>query len=185
MRVEAVPGDITRQRVDAIVNAANPSLLGGGGVDGAIHAAAGPALLAECRRLRETTHRAGLAVGDAVATGAGDLPARFVVHTVGPNRHAGQTDPTLLASCFRRSLEVAEEIGARTVAVPAVSAGVYGWDVADVARIAVATVRETADSGAVPSVELVRFVLLGERPLEAFRRALADADAAASPDDAV
>lgn len=180
MRVEAVPGDITRQRVDAIVNAANSSLLGGGGVDGAIHAAAGPALLAECRRLRETTHRAGLAVGDAVATGAGDLPARFVVHTVGPNRHAGQTDPALLASCFRRSLEVAEEIGARTVAVPAVSAGVYGWDVADVARIAVATVREMADSGAVPSVELVRFVLLGERPLAAFRRALSQVDGGGS-----
>lgn len=183
MRLEAVSGDITRQRVDAVVNAANSSLLGGGGVDGAIHAAAGPVLLAQCRRLRETTHRDGLAVGDAVATGAGDLPARFVVHTVGPNRHAGQTDPALLASCFRRSLEVAEEVGARTVAVPAVGAGVYGWDVEDVARIAVTAVREVADSGAVPSIELVRFVLFGERPLVAFRQALAEAGAAASPDE--
>jgi O-acetyl-ADP-ribose deacetylase (regulator of RNase III) len=125
--LEAVEGDITRERVDAIVNAANSSLLGGGGVDGAIHAAAGPQLLEECRRLRATTHPRGLAVGDAVATAAGRLPARFVVHTVGPNRHAGQTDRTLLTSCYARALEVADELGARTVAFPLVSAGVYGW----------------------------------------------------------
>jgi len=171
VRLEAVQGDITAQRVEALVNAASSSLLGGGGVDGAIHAAAGPALLAECRRLRSTTHPDGLAVGDAVATGAGDLPARFVVHTVGPNRHAGQTDPALLASCFRRSLQVAAEVGARTVAVPAVSAGVYGWDVAEVAEVAVTTVRATLAEGAT-DIDLVRFVLFGAAPLTAFERAL-------------
>lgn len=173
VRLEAVEGDITRQRVDAIVNAANSSLLGGGGVDGAIHAAAGPQLLEECRRLRATTHPEGLAVGDAVATGAGALPARFVIHTVGPNRHAGETDPALLASCFRRSLEVAADVGATTVAMPAVSAGVYGWDVEEVARVAVATVRETADAGAAAGVDFVRFVLFGPRPFAAFSAALA------------
>src|SRR5450830_727194 len=141
MKVEAVRGDITGQHVDAIINAANSSLLGGGGVDGAIHAAAGPALLAECRELRRTRLRHGLSVGDAVATGAGDLPAHWVIHTVGPNRHAGQTDPALLASCFEASLREAVRVGARSVAFPAVSAGVYGWDAAEVARIAVATVR--------------------------------------------
>src|SRR6476646_1499769 len=128
MRLEAVGGDITRERVDAIVNAANSTLLGGGGVDGAIHAAAGPRLLEECRRVRRPSYPDGLPVGQAVATGAGDLLARWVIHTVGPNRHRGQTDPALLASCFTTSLEVAAEVGARSVAFPAVSAGVYGWD---------------------------------------------------------
>ncbi|NMM22381.1 MAG: O-acetyl-ADP-ribose deacetylase, partial [Phycicoccus sp.] len=97
--LEAVEGDITTERVDAIVNAANSSLLGGGGVDGAIHRAAGPQLLAECRELRRTAYPHGLPVGEAVATGGGDLPARWVIHTVGPNRHAGQTDPALHATC--------------------------------------------------------------------------------------
>lgn len=178
--VEAVEGDITEQRVDAIVNAANSSLLGGGGVDGAIHAAAGPRLLEECRRLRETTHRGGLDVGDAVATGAGDLPARFVIHTVGPNRRAGQTDPASLASCFSRSLEVAASVGARTVAVPAVSAGVYGWDVEDVARIAVEEVHRTLAAGRAPGVTLVRFVLFGRTAHAAFERALRDHAAGAA-----
>ena len=170
-RLEAVLGDITIQQVDAIVNAANSALLGGGGVDGAIHAAAGPALLRECQRLRETTHRTGLQVGDAVATGAGELPARWVIHTVGPNRHRGQTDPALLASCFTSSLRVAREVGARSVAFPAVSAGIYGWDSAEVARNAVASVRE--DTAAHPGVELVRFVLFGGRVLADFEDALA------------
>jgi O-acetyl-ADP-ribose deacetylase (regulator of RNase III) len=168
--VEATLGDITTERVDAVVNAANGSLLGGGGVDGAIHAAAGPELLAECRRLRATTLRDGLSVGDAVATGAGRLPARWVIHTVGPNRHAGQRDPALLASCFIRSLAVAREVGARSVAVPAVSAGIYGWDVEEVAEVAVAAVRE--DVSAAPGLDLVRFVLFGEKALSAFRTAL-------------
>ena len=168
--IEAVRGDITTQRVDAIVNAANSSLLGGGGVDGAIHAAAGPALLEECRELRRTTHRDGLGVGDAVATGAGELPCRWVVHTVGPNRHRGQTDPALLASCFARSLEVARGLGARSVAFPAVSAGVYGWEADQVADVAVRTVR--AQCAAHDGIDLVRFVLFGDRLLAAFEAAL-------------
>ena len=174
--IEAVLGDITAQHVDAIVNAANSQLLGGGGVDGAIHAAAGPRLLEACRALRNTTHRDGLDVGDAVATTAGDLPARWVIHTVGPNRHRGQTDPALLASCFTRSLEVAREVGARSIAFPAVSAGVYGWDSAQVARIAVDTVRASLASQRVEPrevIELVRFVLFSQPTLAAFESALA------------
>lgn len=174
MRIEAVQGDITTEHVDAIVNAANSSLLGGGGVDGAIHAAAGPALLAECRALRRAVLPNGLPVGEAVATGAGELAATWVVHTVGPNRHAGQTAPALLASCFTRSLDVAADVGARTVAVPAVSAGVYGWDVAEVARVAVAAVRAW-DADHPDRLDLVRFVLFGPDALTAFTRALAAA----------
>jgi O-acetyl-ADP-ribose deacetylase (regulator of RNase III) len=129
MRIEIVPGDITRQRVDVIVNAANSALLGGGGVDGAIHAAAGPELLRDCQRVRATTHSDGLDVGEAVATCAGRLSATWVVHTVGPNRHHGETDPRLLSSCYSSSLRLSAELGAASVAFPAVSAGVYGWDV--------------------------------------------------------
>jgi O-acetyl-ADP-ribose deacetylase len=169
--IEAVLGDITTQRVDAIVNAANSGLLGGGGVDGAIHAAAGPSLLEECRRLRDSTHRGGLAVGDAVATGAGDLPATWVIHTVGPNRHRGQTDPALLASCFTRSLEVARDVGARSVAFPAISAGIFGWDSAEVARIAVTATHEAVAEG--DDLDLVRFVLFGRATFADFEAALA------------
>ncbi|TPG13943.1 O-acetyl-ADP-ribose deacetylase [Pedococcus bigeumensis] len=180
--IEAVLGDITTEHVDAIVNAANALMLGGGGVDGAIHAAAGPRLLEACRRVRNTTHRDGLAVGEAVATSAGNLPAQWVIHTVGPNRHRGQTDPALLASCFTRCLEVAREIGARSIAFPAVSAGVYGWDSADVARIAVDAVRkdlaahDDADDpeAADGAIELVRFVLFSASSLADFEAALAD-----------
>lgn len=172
MRIEAVGGDITTQRVDVVVNAANSALLGGGGVDGAIHAAAGPALLAECRELRRTSLPGGLPVGEAVATGAGDLPARWVVHTVGPNRRAGQTDPALLASCFTRSLDVAAGLGATSVAFPAVSAGVYGWDVREVARVAVAAVRAWSAAHDDAPVALVRFVLFGDAALGAFAEAL-------------
>ena len=172
--IEAVLGDITIERVDAIVNAANSQLLGGGGVDGAIHAAAGPRLLEACRRVRDTTHRDGLDVGDAVATPAGNLRAQWVIHTVGPNRHRGQTDPALLASCFTRSLEVAREVGARSIAFPAVSAGVYGWEPTDVARIAVDAVRaEIAGQDAASGIELVRFVLFSRPTLAAFEAALA------------
>jgi O-acetyl-ADP-ribose deacetylase (regulator of RNase III) len=170
-RLEAVEGDITAAAVDAIVNAANSSLLGGGGVDGAIHRAAGPALLAECRELRRTTLPAGLPVGDAIATGAGDLRARWVIHTVGPNRHAGETDPALLASCFTASLAEAVRVGARSVAVPAVSAGVFGWAMDDVARIAVAAVRGAAE---LEQLDLVRFVLFGAPAHATFRSALGD-----------
>lgn len=123
MRITAVQGDITRQQVDAVVNAANNGMRGGGGVDGAIHRAGGPAVLEDCvRRFPD-----GLATGDAGWTTAGEMPARWVIHVVGPNRNAGQTDRGLLLSCYRRALEVADEIGARTVAFPLVSAGVYGW----------------------------------------------------------
>jgi O-acetyl-ADP-ribose deacetylase (regulator of RNase III) len=174
VRIEAIQGDITRQDVDAIVTAANSSLLGGGGVDGAIHAAAGPALLAECREVRRTLFPAGLPTGDAVATGAGHLPCQWVIHTVGPDRHRGQTDPALLASCFTRSLEVAVEVGATSVAFPAVSAGVYGWAVDDVARIAVTAVRGWADAHP-EVVGLVRFVLFSAPALGAFA-AQVDAD---------
>ncbi|MBD7982855.1 O-acetyl-ADP-ribose deacetylase [Oerskovia merdavium] len=173
MRLTAELGDITTVDVDAIVNAANSSLLGGGGVDGAIHAAAGPRLLAACRELRRTSLPDGLPVGEAVATPGFDLPARWVIHTVGPDRHRGQTDPALLASCFTTSLDVAAGLGARSVAFPAVSAGVYGWDAHEVARVAVHAVRTWGaedDQG----IEDVRFVLFGPTLLSAFEEALAE-----------
>jgi O-acetyl-ADP-ribose deacetylase len=161
--IEAVRGDITQQNVDAIVNAANSSLLGGGGVDGAIHGAAGPELLAECRLL------GGCDTGDAKATGAGRLPARYVIHTVGPVwRGGGYGEPELLASCHRRCLEVAAGLGCRTVAFPAISTGVYGYPVERAAAVAAAAIREAPAS----SIELVRFVLFSEGHLDAFRRAL-------------
>lgn len=170
MRLELVEGDLTEQEVDAIVNAANSTLLGGGGVDGAIHRAAGPKLLEECRRVRRTTWPDGLPVGEAVATGGYDLPARWVIHTVGPNRHRGQTDPALLASCVTRSLDVAAQVGARTVAFPAISAGAYGWSPDDVARVSVESAREWgADRD---DVDVVRFVAFGSRVHAAFEAAL-------------
>ena len=179
--IEAVEGDITTQLVDAIVNAANGSLLGGGGVDGAIHRAAGPSLLAECRELRRTAYSHDLPVGEAVATGAGDLPARWVIHTVGPNRRAGQTDPAQLASCFEASLREAVRVGARSVAFPAISAGVFGWEAADVARIAVAAVR---GSPHLAELDLVRFVLFSPATHTAFEAALdCPPSAARAPDD--
>ena len=161
--IECVRGDITVERVDAIVNAANSSLLGGGGVDGAIHRAAGPGLLKECRRLRAETLPDGLPVGHAVATRGHELPARWVIHTVGPNRHRGETDPALLASCFSSSLDVAAEVGARTIAFPAVSAGVYGWEAGEVARVAVDTVGPRKQD-----FEVIRFVLFSDQLLAAF-----------------
>ena len=168
MRIELHHGDITSFAADAIVNAANSSLLGGGGVDGAIHRAGGPAILAATRELRATTHPDGLAAGQAAATTAGDLPARWVIHTVGPVYTTREDRSETLASSYRESLRVAEELGARTIAFPAVSAGVYGWPMADAARIAVETVRST-ESG----VELVTFVLFSPDAYAAFERALA------------
>ncbi|MFC8519190.1 O-acetyl-ADP-ribose deacetylase [Streptomyces sp. NPDC057257] len=162
-RITFVQGDITQQSVDAIVNAANSSLLGGGGVDGAIHRRGGPEILAECRRLRASRYGKGLPTGRAVATTAGKLDARWVIHTVGPVYSQGEDRSELLASCYRESLRVADELGARTVAFPAVSTGVYGWPMDDRARIAVETVR-AADT----SVEEVRFVLFDQRAYEAF-----------------
>lgn len=158
-----VQGDITRESVDAIVNAANSSLLGGGGVDGAIHRRGGPAILAECRRLRAGHLGKGLPTGRAVATTAGDLDARWVIHTVGPVHSTTEDRSGLLASCHRESLRVADELGARTVAFPAISTGVYRWPPDDAARIAVETVRTTRTS-----VTEVRFVLFDARVYEAF-----------------
>lgn len=172
MHVTVEHGDITTVAVDAIVNAANSSLLGGGGVDGAIHAAAGPRLLAACRELRATTLPAGLPVGEAVATPGFGLPAEWVIHTVGPNRHAGETDPDLLASCFTRSLDVAADLRARTVAFPAVGAGVYGWAADDVAQAATHAVRTWDDSNPA-ALDEVRFVLFNAPVLAAFEQALA------------
>ncbi|MDQ0773433.1 O-acetyl-ADP-ribose deacetylase (regulator of RNase III) [Streptomyces aurantiacus] len=161
--IELVQGDITRQSVDAIVNAANSSLLGGGGVDGAIHRRGGPEILAECRALRASQYGKGLRTGQAVATTAGRLDARWVIHTVGPVFSRSEDRSELLASCYRESLRVADELGARTVAFPAVSAGIYGWPMDDAARIAVGTVRTTRTT-----VAEARFVLFDEQAYEAF-----------------
>jgi O-acetyl-ADP-ribose deacetylase (regulator of RNase III) len=149
--INAVLGDITTQDVDAIVNAANNAMRGGGGVDGAIHRAGGPAILRDCvARFPD-----GLATGDAGWTTAGDLPARWVIHTVGPNYNAGQRDRSLLASCYRRALEVADELGARSVAFPLISAGIYGWPRADAIAVAIETV--LAVDARVDEVRLVAF----------------------------
>ncbi|MFC4033654.1 O-acetyl-ADP-ribose deacetylase [Streptomyces polygonati] len=158
-----VRGDITEQHVDAVVNAANSSLLGGGGVDGAIHRKGGPEILAACRELRAGHYGSGLPTGGAVATTAGRLPARWVIHTVGPVWHGHEDRSELLASCYRESLRVADELGAATVAFPAVSTGIYGWPMDDGARIAVTTVRGTPTS-----VAEVRFVLFDDAAFTAF-----------------
>ncbi|MFI9237492.1 O-acetyl-ADP-ribose deacetylase [Streptomyces sp. NPDC053079] len=161
--IALVQGNITEQHVDAVVNAANSSLLGGGGVDGAIHRAGGPEILAACRDLRASHYGKGLPTGQAVATTAGRLPARWVIHTVGPVYSADEDRSALLASCHRESLRVADELGAKTVAFPAISTGIFRWPLEDAARIAIETVRE-----AKTSVEEVRFVLFDERAYDAF-----------------
>ena len=171
-QITLVQGDITEQAVDAIVNAANSSLRGGGGVDGAIHRRGGPEILAECRKLRETAYPKGLPTGQAVATTAGRLPARWVIHTVGPVYAKGEDRSHMLASAYRESLRVADELGARTVAFPAVSAGIYGWPLDDAARIAVGTV-----SGAETGVAQARFVLFGPDVYQAFEAAVAGLEA--------
>lgn len=166
MKITFVQGDITEQEVDAIVNAANHSLLGGGGVDGAIHRRGGPEIVAECRKLREEKYPEGLPTGQAVATTAGRLPARWVIHTVGPTYAKSKDKSSLLADCFRNSLAVADELGAASVAFPAISTGVYRWPIDYAARIALDTVR-TADT----QVAEVRFVLFDRRGYEAFTAA--------------
>lgn len=160
-------GDITRHIADAIVNAANSSLLGGGGVDGAIHRTGGPEILAACRRLRDSTLPGGLPTGQAVATTAGRLPARHVIHVVGPVYSPREDRSHLLASCYREALAVADTLAARSVAFPAVSAGVYGWPIEDAARIALRTVRGTPTG-----VQQAVFVLFGTEAYDAFQAAI-------------
>ena len=163
MDIEVVEGDITEQQVDAVVNAANRAMRGGGGVDGAIHRAGGPEVLEDC--VRRFPH--GLATGDAGWTTAGAMPARWVIHVVGPNYNAGERDRSLLTSCYRRALEVADELGARSVAFPLVSAGIYGWPKEDAVDAAVETLRATPTE-----VELARFVAFGRAAYELIRSRL-------------
>jgi O-acetyl-ADP-ribose deacetylase len=164
--IELVIGDITEQDVDAIVNAANATLLGGGGVDGAIHRAGGPSILAECRALR------GCATGDVKATGAGKLPARHVLHAVGPVWHGGgRGEAELLASCHRRAIELAAELDCRTVAFPAISTGAYGYPVELAAPLAIGATRDAL--AAHPEVETARFVFRDEATLAPYHTALA------------
>lgn len=154
-RLDVVQGDITRLAVDAIVNAANSSLMGGGGVDGAIHRAGGPTILGECRAI--VARQGGCPTGEAVLTGAGKLRARYVIHTVGPVWRGGNSgEREALASCYRRSLALAVEHGCRTVAFPNISTGVYGFPKAEAARIAVATVASFLEKA--PGIEKVIFV---------------------------
>ncbi|MGW6782934.1 O-acetyl-ADP-ribose deacetylase [Streptomyces sp. NPDC054987] len=167
VRITLVRGDITAERADAIVNAANSSLLGGGGVDGAIHRKGGPEILAACEDLRRSHYGKGLPTGRAVATTAGRLQAAHVIHTVGPVWSREEDRSELLASCYRESLRVADELGARTVAFPAISTGVYGWPMDDGATIAVRTVR-----AARTEVQEVRFVLFDEAARAAFEAAV-------------
>jgi O-acetyl-ADP-ribose deacetylase (regulator of RNase III) len=167
MHARVWQGDITTLDVDAIVNAANSSLLGGGGVDGAIHRRGGTAILAECRKLRASRYRDGLPPGQAVATTAGDLDARWVIHTVGPVYSPHEDRSAVLASCYAQSLRVAGELGARVVAFPAVSAGIYGWPAESAARIALTTVSRTSSA-----LEEARFVLFTEDMLATFRAVL-------------
>jgi O-acetyl-ADP-ribose deacetylase len=163
-QIELVLGDITKQDTDAIVNAANSSLLGGGGVDGAIHRKGGPEILAACRALRASQYGRGLPTGKAVATTAGRLPARWVIHTVGPVWSSAEDRSDLLASCHRTSLEVATSVGAQTVAFPAISTGIYRWPLASAAEIALRTVQDTD----APGLSLVRFVLFDQTAYDAF-----------------
>jgi len=165
VRIELVEGDITKQRVDAIVNAANSSLLGGGGVDGAIHRAGGPAILEECRLL------GGCNTGEAQATNAGRLPARYVIHTVGPVwRGGGEGENELLASCHRSALAAAAELDCRTIAFPAISTGIFGFPLDRAARIALATTAEELERR--DEIERVTFVLHGRDAYRAFAAAL-------------
>jgi O-acetyl-ADP-ribose deacetylase (regulator of RNase III) len=172
VRIDVVRGDITAETLDAIVNAANSSLLGGGGVDGAIHAGAGPDLLELCRQLRRERFPAGLPTGDAVATPAGRLPCRHVIHTVGPqwDEH-GAGGAALLASCHTRSLEVADELGDASIAFPAISCGAYGWTPQRAAPVAMTAVHAYAAAHPASGVTLVRFVLSSAEAQRCFEEA--------------
>jgi O-acetyl-ADP-ribose deacetylase (regulator of RNase III) len=167
MRIELVQGDITEQAVDAIVNAANSSLLGGGGVDGAIHRKGGPVILEECRELRATRYPDGLPAGEAVATTAGNLRARWVIHTVGPVYDPGRDQSVTLRSCYTSSLAIADELEAVTVAFPLISAGAYGWPLEDAVGQALAALRD-----AETDVEETRLVLFGRETFETAQRVL-------------
>jgi O-acetyl-ADP-ribose deacetylase len=163
--IEVTQGDITKAEADAVVNAANESLLGGGGVDGAIHRAGGPVILAECRKLN------GCKTGDAKITTAGDMPAKHVIHTVGPVYRDGKRgEAEKLASCYRRSLEVAVESGVKTIAFPAISCGVYGYPIPEAAEIAVKTIKNFLENAG--GIDRVRFVLFGENTFGPFKAAL-------------
>jgi O-acetyl-ADP-ribose deacetylase (regulator of RNase III) len=167
--IELAEGDITGQEVEAIVNAANPSLLGGGGVDGAIHRAGGPEILAECRKL------GGCDTGDAKITTGGRLKARYVIHTVGPVfwREGIERSADLLSSAYRRSLEVAAANGVRTVAFPSISTGAYGYPLEEAAPVALQAVVDCLADQEKPGIEMVRFVLYGQRAYDVYLRALA------------
>ncbi|MEU5692390.1 O-acetyl-ADP-ribose deacetylase [Actinosynnema sp. NPDC020468] len=164
--IELVLGDITEQAVDVIVNAANSSLLGGGGVDGAIHRKGGSDILDACRKLRAGHYGGGLATGHAVATTAGRLAARWVVHTVGPVWSPLEDRSHLLADCYRNSMRAAADLGARSIAFPAISTGVYRWPVESAARIALTTVADTAKE--TPGITSVRLVLFDRRTYDVF-----------------
>lgn len=170
-RIVLEQGDITAQQVDAVVNAANKSLMGGGGVDGAIHRKGGPAILAECKRIRSEQYPDGLPTGRAVATTGGQLSARWVIHTVGPVYAKSEDRSHLLASCHTASLRVADELGAKTVAFPAISTGVYGYPLEEAAPVALKAVGE-ADT----SVEEIRFVLFAQDAYRHFEEALSRLD---------
>lgn len=157
MELVVQQGDITKLTVEAVVNAANTSLLGGGGVDGAIHSAGGPEILAATKQLRASVLPDGLPTGDAVATTAGKLPARWVIHTVGPVWSASEDRRELLVSAYRRSMEIADELGAASVAFPTISAGVYGWPHDDAVAVGVETVQSMADQVSVATVIFVPF----------------------------
>jgi O-acetyl-ADP-ribose deacetylase len=158
--LELVEGDITRQSTDAIVNAANSSLMGGGGVDGAIHRTGGASILDACKQIRQTQYPDGLPPGQAVATTAGRLPAKYVIHTVGPIWHGGgRGEPELLASCYRQSIRVADELELTSVAFPSISTGAYGYPVAKAADVAVAAAATALR--AARHLKNVRFVLFG------------------------
>ena len=174
-RLAVVIRDITEMAVDAIVNAANSTLMGGGGVDGAIHRAGGPAILTECRKLRSTLYAQGLPAGDAVATGGGRLKAKYVIHTVGPVWHGGNSaESKTLSSCYRRSLEEAEKLKLKTIAFPAISTGVYGYPRELAALVAHNTVKEYFKKGkaADESVEKVSFVFFSSQGADAFMQAV-------------
>jgi O-acetyl-ADP-ribose deacetylase (regulator of RNase III) len=175
-QIEVIFGDITKINVDAVVNAANSSLLGGGGVDGAIHMAAGPALLEECVKIAEKRRpNSPCPAGDAVITGAGKLPAKFVIHTVGPVWYGGsQREPELLASCYRKSLFLAEEAGLESIAFPNISTGVFGYPKEKASGTAIAAIREALPK--TPGIKRVVFVCFDKENYSLYRSQIPESD---------